>query len=40
MAKRGVDLLIVKHFEHINYFGGYWSTGSSYHALLIPVDGE
>ncbi|MER8855989.1 Xaa-Pro peptidase family protein [Mesorhizobium australicum] len=40
MAERRVDLLIVNQFEHITYFGGYSSTGSRYHALLIPLDGE
>ncbi|QOZ66629.1 M24 family metallopeptidase [Bradyrhizobium arachidis] len=40
MAARQVDLLIVNQFEHIGYFGGYWSTGSMYHAFLIPIDGE
>ncbi|MGR4932690.1 M24 family metallopeptidase [Bradyrhizobium sp. CAR08] len=40
MADRKVDLLVVNQFEHVNYFGGYWSTGSTYHGLLIPIDGE
>ncbi|WP_413990671.1 M24 family metallopeptidase [Labrys okinawensis] len=40
MAERQIDLLIINQFEHINYFGGYWSTGSMYHGLLVPLDGE